>query len=526
MNGALVDTALVGGGTGYDAAAADSATFTPDSLLVINGTDADILANTAAITFANPGTVTAENGARLAVMDAVANRQYSLFANAIGGVNLNGSGWQGDNLLTSSRMVGLAAQVDAAAGTVTLTAMLNDARTAFPGISDGMARALNLLYTPIADQARGWIDRADVDSPDAGIRFLSRATDIRYAGDTAERAVRTIESAARMAVAGAVPQMLRMAADAGTNAVVNRLGLANPADGLQTVNADGKLTDRHTTGLALWIAPTWQNRSGYGQEAGNLDGGFNGNIGGVALGADYTFANAIRTGITLSLGGGYAESAGDFAATTNSMSYWGVGLYAGWSNDIVALMADVSYTASYNKLKQELDPGMQMRDLRSDVQASAWQAGLRAEYRLETSVLDIIPHAGVRYMNLRTWGHDVKSHERVLSVDEMNQDIWTFPVGVTLSKDVELGNGWYMRPSLDFTVIPAAGDIKGRQDVRFAGLPGVYEVENQVMDYLTWQGGVGLEFGTEDLSLGVNYTVQTGQTGTGHGIFASFRYEF
>lgn len=70
------------------------------------------------------------------------------------------------------------------------------------------------------------------------------------------------------------------------------------------------------------------------------------------------------------------------------------------------------------------------------------------------------------------------------------------------------------------------GDIKGRQDVRFAGLPGVHEVENQVMDYLTWQGGVGLEFGTDDLFPGVNHTVQTGQTGTGHGVFASFRYEF
>ena len=47
---------------------------------------------------------------------------------------------------------------------------------------------------------------------------------------------------------------------------------------------------------------------------------------------------------------------------------------------------------------------MGMRDLKADVQAGAWQAGLRAEYTFETSVLDITPHAGVRYLNLQTWG--------------------------------------------------------------------------------------------------------------------------
>lgn len=526
VNGALADAALVDGSAGaYDLAAADSATFAPGSLLVINGKDADILNGTAAITFENgKGSVTAENGAKLCVTDAVANTRYSLLA-GVSSVTLNG-GWQGDNVLTSSRMLGLIAEVDDAAGTVTLRSFINDARTAFPGLSDGMADAVNRLYAPVSDPTLGWTDLADVDSPSMGVRFLSRATDSRFVGNGSEPAVRTIESAARMAVAGAVPRMTKMAADAAASAAVSRMSLVSPAGGLQSMDASGKPTGHDASGFALWITPTWQNMSAHNTDAGHLDGGFNGNIGGISLGADYTFEDALRAGVALSLGGGYAVSAGDFADTTNSMNYWGVEAYAGWYSDGFALMADVGYTGSYHKLEQELGAGMGMRDLEADVQAGAWQAGLRAEYRFDGSVLDVIPHVGARYMNLTTWGYDVKSNGTVLEADSMTQNIWTFPVGVTFSQDFTLDNGWFVRPSLDVTLIPAAGDVRARGDVRFTGLPGMYEMESQVMDYLTWQGSAGLEFGCDNMALGVNYTVQTGQTGTGHGVFASFRYEF
>ena len=161
------------------------------------------------------------------------------------------------------------------------------------------------------------------------------------------------------------------------------------------------------------------------------------------------------------------------------------------------------------------------------VKATAISAGLRAEYLLQTSAMDIIPHIGVRYMSLNTWGYDVDTHGgTVLEGDSLHQDIWTFPIGVTFSKDIALDSGWNFKPSLDFSVIPAAGDIKAKHDVHFTGLPGTYEVETQMMDYLTWQGGVGLELANDNMSIGVNYTLQAGQHTTGHGVFGSFRYEF
>lgn len=543
-NGLVVDGRLMGTALGEPlygtvSAAVDTATFADKSLLVINGADDDIAAGKAAITFAatGGGTLKVAEGAKLLVTDAVAGQDYTI-VDKVTTVQVGTSPaittgettvWKTEGLSTTTDMISLGDAKFDGTNKVTTSAVRNDAHTVFPNLSDGMANAVNDLYTGHAGAAGKprW-DYADVNSADMGVRFLSRATDNRFLGMDKEAAAATIESAARIAFAGAVPQMTKMASDAGTNAVVNRLGFADPADGAQAMDADGKIVDRNTTGFALWIAPLWQSQHGWGMDADSMDYGFNGNLGGVSLGADYTFENAIRAGITFNIGGGYAESSGgDLSSTDNRMNFWGLGAYAGWNYENFGVMADVSYTSTWNDLKQDVDSRMGMGDLEADVQATAISAGLRAEYLLQTSAMDIIPHIGVRYMSLNTWGYDVDTHGgTVLEGDSLHQDIWTFPIGVTFSKDIALDSGWNFKPSLDFSVIPAAGDIKAKHDVHFTGLPGTYEVETQMMDYLTWQGGVGLELANDNMSIGVNYTLQAGQHTTGHGVFGSFRYEF
>lgn len=483
-----------------------SVAFKDNSLFAVNGNA--LTGDNAAITV-NGGTLTVEKNARLRIDNARSGQNF----NIVNGTDTTTNKWTqieaGTDLLTPTMDEN---------GNVTFKRD-KDASDVFTGMDSNTAAMLNTLIEKGLN---------NVDSDQMGVRFLSRTVEKTYLGADKDAAAATIESAARIAFAGAVPQMTKMASDAGSNAVVNRLGFANPADGAQAMDAEGKIVDRNTTGFALWIAPLWQSQHGWGMEAGNLDYGFNGNLGGVSLGADYTFENAIRAGITFNIGGGYAESSGgDLNSTENNMSFWGLGAYAGWNYENFGLMADVSYTSTWNDLKQEMDGRMGMGDLEADVQASAISAGLRAEYKLETSVLDVIPHIGVRYMSLNTWGYDVDADGgTVLEGDGFHQDIWTFPVGVTFTKDFTLDSGWSFKPSIDFSVIPAAGDIKAKQDVAFTGLPGSYEVETQMMDYLTWQGGVGLELGNDTMSFGVNYTLQAGQHTTGHGVFGSFRYEF
>ena len=497
--------------------------FGDDSLLVV---DAGKLDGHAAIdgSAMTGRTAFIADGAKLQIVNATKGdvtilKGFTGTSGTTSGINI-GTGWGNTTSVANpDRMLSSTLKVDDPAGSVTVTSGVNRASDVLPGLDSD----LDPVMASVWDNSLN-----DVDSADMGVRFLSRAANSGYIAD-AGKAAATIESAARIAFAGAVPQMTKMASDAATNAVVNRLGFANPADGAQAMDAEGKIVDRNTTGFALWIAPLWQNQHGWGMEAGNMDYGFNGNLGGVSLGADYTFENAIRAGITFNIGGGYAESSGgDLSSTDNRMNFWGLGAYAGWNYENFGVMADVSYTSTWNQLKQDLDSRLGMgNELEADVQATAISAGLRAEYKLETSVLDIIPHIGVRYMSLNTWGYDVEANGgNVLEGDGFHQDIWTFPVGVTFTKDFTLDSGWSFKPSIDFSVIPAAGDIKAKQDVRFTGAPVGAELETQMMDYLTWQGGVGLELANDNMSIGVNYTLQAGQHTTGHGVFGSFRYEF
>lgn len=523
-----------------------SGTFTQgaDTMLVVNGANDQVHYATGStpqagqvpgaisyVATASDGTVALgdakiEAGAKLLITGAQTGETYVVLGDGFDKDNIEfvkdetgaDTAWQGTNLLSDNPLVSLERGND---GTVTGEAV--SASQVFTGLDSELVSVIDSAN--LAHQIG--VSEQYINNGEKGTQFLSRAVKMAANGRAADAAT-TIESAARIAFAGAVPQMTKMASDAATNAVVNRLGFANPADGAQAMNTEGKIVDRNTTGFALWIAPLWQNQHGWGMEAGNLDYGFNGNLGGVSLGADYTFENAIRAGITFNIGGGYAEtSGGDLNNTQNNMNFWGLGAYAGWNYENFAVMADVSYTSTWNQLEQDLDPAMGMGDLEADVQASAISAGLRAEYKLATSVLDIIPHVGVRYMSLNTWGYDVDANGgTVMEGDGFHQDIWTFPVGVTFSKDFTLDSGWFFKPSVDFSVIPAAGDIKAKEDVRFTGIPAVAEMETQMMDYFTWQGGVGLELGNDNMSIGVNYTLQAGQHTTGHGVFGSFRYEF
>ena len=490
--------------------------FTGESLLIV---DSSVMNRKNVFTYGEEGTTTGGTAtvadvAKMYVPNARNQDQFTVFGRGFDNKPQN-AGWTNpDNVMTDTDMLTATYEAD----TSIVTISVNDAREIYPDLSDDMADAITDFYTDGLN---------DVDADEQGTQFITRATYNRYLGKDKAAVATTIESAARIAFAGAVPQMTRMASDAATNAVVNRMGFANPENGSKAINVEGKLVDEKALGLALWIAPLWANQSGFGMEAGNLDYGYNANLGGVSLGADYTWTSNFRAGLMFNLGGGYAQSSGDFSDTTNSMTFWGIGAYAGWKYENFALMADVSYTSTWNSVEQELDQRMKMGDLEADIQASALSAGLRGEYKFETSALDIIPHVGVRYMSINTWGYDVDNNVgTVLENDGFQQSIWTFPVGVTFSREVEMNSDWYFKPSVDFTVIPAAGDIKAREDVCFTGLNRSIELETQMMDYFTWQGGIGLEFGNENMSVGVNYTLQAGQNTTGHGVFGMFRYEF
>lgn len=502
---------------GDAAATANTAKFAGNSLLVV---DAAGIGGNAALSGEAGGTstLTVDPGAKLHIVGGQGGQTVNITAN-FGASTKDAASWTDANLTTSTALLSATGGTfDAATGAYNVTLTSNAAASAFPRLSSETAALVDRMALTTG---------VDVDSAQAGVRFLSRALSDTHIGTTnSDLAASTIESAARMAVIGGVPQLTWAAHNAAGTAVSQRTSLATPRNDLLSMGEDGKAADAGKTGFAMWIMPLYQSWNGFGLEGGSFDMDVSGGLGGVAIGADYTFAEAIRAGITFNIGGGYAEGSGDFNKTTNNMNFWGIGAYLGWTPNEFGLTADVQYTSTFNDVEQELPSGMQMGALKSDINAYALSAGLRGEYKLETSVLDIIPHVGVRYTSLNTYDYDVKSGGTVLEGDALHQNIWTFPVGVAFSKEIETGNGWHFKPSLDLAVIPAAGDIKARGDVRFTGVDRAAEVETQTLDYITYMGQAGLEFGNDSLSFGVNYNLQAGAHTTAHGVFGTFRYEF
>ena len=531
-HGIVVDgTKTSSGGTAF--------TFTPNQLdfsgksLLVVSADAALDPEGALSSNTASGVVNLTNGAKLRIAGAKIGEQYTVLgtnldsniaykdADGNATTEADSTAWVGANLSTDSKLVHLEKNA-----TGEYKGALTSAATFMPKLDGELVKVVNNMALAGNTGAAGEM------SETKGVRFLNRAISENYLNNDAAAAV-TIESAARMALVGAVPQMTMAASNAAGNAVTQRTGLAQPGgNAIQSMGTDGSMQtgasagDAAKTGFAMWVMPLYQSSNGFGMKAGNFDMDFSGGLGGVALGADYTFDNAIRAGITFNIGGGYAQGSGDLNETTNNMNFWGIGAYAGWTPGNFGLTADVNYTSTYNKLEQDLPASMQMGKLKSDVTAYAISAGLRGEYKIETSALDIIPHVGVRYMSLNTDEYDVKSGGTLLKGDAINQSIWTFPIGVAFSKQIETGNGWHFKPSLDLAVIPAAGDIDARSDIRFTGTGTKAELDTQTMDYVSYMGQAGLEFGNETTSLGVNYNIQLGAKSTAHGVFGTFRYEF
>ena len=442
--------------------------------------------------------LTAESGAKLYISGGRAGDTLTV-TTAFPDTDVASDAWKGSNLSLDSALLAVTS-----AGTE----------------GNGYVVRLRAADTPLPDPAKDTAeDGIDTESPHPGVRFISRAYSRAY-GSQGNAAV---EGAERLPVLGSVPQLTLAANRAAGSAVTERTSLASPGGDLSSMTA---LSPDSRRTWSLWALPLYQSINHYGLDAGSLNADTSGSLGGITVGADCTFDSTLRLGADLSVGGGWAEGSGDFSRTTNNMTFWGAGLYGGWTRGAFGLSADVHFTSSFNSLKQELPSSMRMADLEADITSRALSAGIRAEYRFSAGDVRIIPHAGVRYTNLTVDGYDADSGGTVLEGDGFSQDLVFFPAGVAFEMPLETKSGWRFLPRADFAVVPAAGDIRAREDVRWSGLGKSYSVSTQDMDQVSYTAQAGIECGKDKFSVSVNYALQTGFTTEGHSVFAELRWEF
>ena len=496
LNGTLGAVMVDGTKTSAPVLTPNTATFADGSLLLVDGSGL----NGAAALTSQGGTLNVDAGAKL-LIDNITQGEYAITS---GFSVSNVQGWNGDNLSTPDNLIGLVLGKDAD-GSMKVQATARRSSDVFRGLS--------LVNTMDAIWGKGL---NDTESGNMGIRFLSRAVNENHLpkADT----VHTVDGAAQIAVAGGVQGMAVAAADAPVRAIQDHASLSH-----MTTTREGAI---RKDGLNLWINALYGAEHARNLGAGSLDGGYNADFGGIVFGGDYAFGD-FRVGMALNAGSGTARSRGDFNATKNDFDFWGMNLYGSWSRDQFNIVGDLGYSANKNEVKQDLPTTMQLGQLRADVDTGVLTAGLRGEYRFETDWADVTPHVGVRYYNLRTDGFTsrIDDHD-VFRVGRDTQEIWTFPIGVSFSRDFETSSGWKVKPRADLSVAPAAGDLKAKAKTRVPGVAASDTIKARIMDSVSLDGTLGLEVQKDNISFGLDYGIRASEHKVGHGVNVSFTYKF
>ena len=257
-----------------------------------------------------------------------------------------------------------------------------------------------------------------------------------------------------------------------------------------------------------------------------MDYGADLDLTGVALGADYTFAQHFRAGAMFNVGSGDADGQGAGSAVSNDFDYWGASIYGGFVYDNFSVTADVGYTVVDN----DLDASTGMSDvtkLTASTDTEAWTVGVTAQYKFELPVVDVTPHIGARFTRIDMDDYTVESNAGAVAefeADSMN--VFSIPVGVTLSKEFTAGD-WSVMPSLDLVVTANTGDDEFDGDVQWAGVSNLSTATStEVIDSFTYGANLGIsaQYKAFSFGLGVNYV---GSDNTDeYGVQANARFTF
>ena len=340
--------------------------------------------------------------------------------------------------------------------------------------------------------------------------------------------VETIESAARSAVISGAPQQAVNIATGTADYANARTSFAPHVAGAAAIADNGQYTnisagDNMANGANLWIMPMYQHQKADGFQAGTYTTGYDSNFGGVVLGADYTWANSLRLGAMINMGTGSSESNGNLSKTENDFDSLGGGLYAGYMIGNIGLSADVNYTNVSNDVKQTNSLGL----LAGEFDTNVISTGLKAEYKHQINDVNIIPHLGVRFSHINVDQADMAmAGHNVISTKDADANIWQFPVGVTVSKDIKTASGWNVKPMVDLSIIPVAGDKNMAQDISFAGINGVATMENEIMDSVSGRAQIGVEVSKNNYYMGLDYAYQGSSNMDSHNVQATFGIRF
>lgn len=349
------------------------------------------------------------------------------------------------------------------------------------------AGADTLVGTELADLLNTWQDAGlsyeeGTESVDRGTKFISRlAYHTQFGVQTEAQAVEISNQAAALAATSGVYNAALDASELMNRSLDRRMTLTGNFD--------------RTEGVTLWadvLGGFNQAKDLYG------NGGYDMDLYGAVLGADTVAPCGAIVGAAVTVGKGDGGSKDAAIDVDNDVDFVGVSLYGSHRMGNFNSKIDIGYMHT----KSDLSATAFGMDIGEEVKADAWTLGLGGEYLYKLGSIDIVPHAGLRWTRL-----DVDGYTGALKTESDTMDIFTVPVGVAFSGNVNVGS-WSVAPMADISVVPSFGDDEATSKVRWSTASET--IKTQVIDDAPVQMTLGVNAQTGNWTVGASYELDVG----------------
>lgn len=349
------------------------------------------------------------------------------------------------------------------------------------------AGADTLVGTELADLLNTWQDAGlsyeeGTESVDRGTKFISRlAYHTQFGVQTEAQAVEISNQAAALAATSGVYNAALDASELMNRSLDRRMTLTGNFD--------------RTYGVTLWadvLGGFNQAKDLYG------NGGYDMDLYGAVLGADTVAPCGAIVGAAVTVGKGDGGSKDAAIDVDNDVDFVGVSFYGSHRMGNFNSKIDIGYMHT----KSDLSATAFGMDIGEEVKADAWTLGLGGEYLYKLGSIDIVPHAGLRWTRL-----DVDGYTGALKTESDTMDVFTVPLGVAFSGNVNVGS-WSVAPMADISVVPSFGDDEATSKVRWS--TATETIKTQVIDDAPVQMTLGVNAQTGNWTVGASYELDVG----------------
>lgn len=280
-----------------------------------------------------------------------------------------------------------------------------------------------------------------------------------------------LNGALNLATAGGVQTAGIEAATMGIDQATKRAALTN-------VFLDGWTGFAEVTGTSLKM----------GGDSGALE--TKTELGGITVGGEYTMGD-MTFGVMGNFGTGDVEGEGDNDGVKNDVDYYGVQGYAAKRMGQFNLVGQMGLMTTKNDVTSADGDS-------ADIDATIFTIGARSEMAFQISKsCQAVPYVGLNYLRVATDGYNTA---KGLSVDDMDQNLVSMPIGVAFSGNMDLASGWTLRPTVDVAYVHTFGDTDVEATTKFGAA--AINTNLDVWSENVGRVGFGLEARKDALSFG------------------------